>query len=131
MSGEAETSNKEPSPKRLYVGNLAFATNEESLKTLFSAAGEIASARVVRSRGGRSRGFGIVEFVDEASAQSAITKFNEHEFEGRNILVRVDEPKRGNRPEKPDTPSAKIFVGNVSTYTTGSLLHSVLLHWTL
>lgn len=117
MSGEAETAqNKEPSPKRLYVGNLAFATNEENLKALFEGAGELESARIVRSRGGRSRGFGIVEFADEAAAQEAITKFNEHEFEGRNILVRIDEPKRGNRPDKPDTPSAKIFVGNVSSF---------------
>ena len=48
---------------KVYVGNLSFDTNEESLKELFSQAGEVVSANIITDKfSGRSKGFGFVEF---------------------------------------------------------------------
>jgi len=57
---------------KLYVGNLSFDTTDQGLEQSFSKYGELVSATVVRDRStDRSRGFGFVEFSQEADAQKA------------------------------------------------------------
>ena len=47
---------------KLYVGNLPYTAKEESLKEHFSAAGSVASVKIIIDREtGRSKGFGFVE----------------------------------------------------------------------
>ncbi len=59
---------------KLYVGNLPFQTTEADLKNFFSEAGEVVRATVVIDKfTNRSRGFGFVEFADDAGAQQALT----------------------------------------------------------
>ena len=54
--------------RKLYVGNLSFKTEEQTLEQLFSEAGPVASARVVRDKAtGQSRGFGFVEMDSDLS----------------------------------------------------------------
>ena len=78
----------------IYVGNLAYSTNDESLRSAFSAYGEVASARVVSDRmTGRSKGFGFVEMPDRAQAQSAIDALNGKELDGRTLRVNESQPK--------------------------------------
>jgi RNA recognition motif-containing protein len=85
--------------KKLYVGGLSYDTTDDSLKTKFSEAGTVASASVVMDKmSGRSRGFGFVEFDNDADADKAIEMFNEKEFEGRRITVNVARP-REDRPQ--------------------------------
>ena len=78
---------------RLYVGNLPYKTDDESLKAQFSAAGQVSSAKVIQDRDtGRSKGFGFVEFATDADANKAIEMFNGQEFEGRKLVVNVARP---------------------------------------
>ncbi len=78
----------------IYVGNLAYQTNDESLRSAFAAYGEVASARVVSDRmTGRSKGFGFVEMPDRAQAQSAIDALNGKELDGRTLRVNESQPK--------------------------------------
>jgi len=78
----------------IYVGNLAYSTNDESLKSAFAAYGEVASARVVSDRmTGRSKGFGFVEMPDRAQAQAAIDALNGKELDGRTLRVNESQPK--------------------------------------
>lgn len=78
----------------IYVGNLAYSTNDESLRSAFSAYGEVSSARVVSDRmTGRSKGFGFVEMPDRAQAQAAIDALNGQELEGRTLRVNESQPK--------------------------------------
>jgi RNA recognition motif-containing protein len=78
----------------LFVGSLAYATTDDSLKAFFEAAGPVASARVITDRdSGRSKGFGFVEFEDEANSQKAIDQLDGKELDGRAIAVSVARPR--------------------------------------
>jgi RNA recognition motif-containing protein len=72
----------------LYVGNLNYRTEQESLRSLFSQFGEVVSATILTDRDtGRSRGFGFVEMGDQDAASAAIQGLNGTEFEGRTLKV--------------------------------------------
>ena len=61
----------------IYVGNLAYKSTDEDLRTLFAQYGEVTSARVVVDRAsGRSKGFGFVEMPNAEEAQKAIDALN-------------------------------------------------------
>jgi len=80
--------------QNLFVGSLAWATTDASLKELFETVGEVTSARVVTDRDThKSRGFGFVEFADEANNQKAVDKLNGKELDGRQITVSIARPK--------------------------------------
>ncbi|MFZ2126532.1 MAG: RNA-binding protein [Candidatus Microsaccharimonas sp.] len=88
--------------QNLFIGSLAYATNDDSLKAFFETIGEVASARVVSDREtGRSKGFGFVEFVDEANNQKAVDQLNGKELDGRPINVSLARPKE-DRPRGGD-----------------------------
>jgi RNA recognition motif-containing protein len=73
---------------KLYVGNLNYRTESESLRSLFTQFGEVVSATVLTDRDtGRSRGFGFVEMADQDAASAAIQGLNGTEFEGRMLKV--------------------------------------------
>ena len=74
--------------RKLFVGNLNFATTSDDLRTLFAEEGTCESATVMMDRvTGRSRGFGFVEMSTEEEAQRAAEKFNGFNFQGRNLNV--------------------------------------------
>ncbi len=78
----------------IYVGNLAYKTTDDDLRTLFSAHGEVTSARVVTDRiSGQSKGFGFVEMPDRDSAQKAIEAINGQDLQGRALRVNESQPK--------------------------------------
>ena len=80
--------------KKLYVGNLPWSVNEQSLKDMFSPFGEITEAIVISDRyTGRSKGFVFVTFANEADAEKAIAEMAEKEIEGRKIMVNVARPR--------------------------------------
>jgi RNA recognition motif-containing protein len=85
--------------KKLYVGNLSYSVNDDSLQQHFSAFGTIASAKVMMDRdSGRSKGFGFVEMSSDAEAQAAISGMNGKSVDGRDMVVneaRPMEPRTG------------------------------------
>lgn len=85
---------------KLYVGNLPYSYNEDSLKELFSAYGNIVSTAIISDRAtNRSKGFGFVEIEDDAQAKKAIEEMNGKDIEGRNIVVNEARP-REERPRR-------------------------------
>ena len=79
---------------KLFVGNLPWSVDDQKLEELFSSYGELVSARVVTDReSGRSRGFGFVEYADDAAAQAAIEAMDGENVDGRDITVSVARPK--------------------------------------
>lgn len=86
--------------QNLFIGSLAYATNDDTLKAFFEQIGEVDSARVITDRDtNRSKGFGFVEFVDEANNQKAVDELNGKELDGRPIAVSIARPKE-DRPRR-------------------------------
>lgn len=84
---------------RLYVGNLAYGTNDDGLRAHFEGAGEVKSAEVVMDRmSGRSKGFGFVEMAAEDGAQNAMNTLNGSELDGRPIKIDFAKPKEERPP---------------------------------
>ena len=80
--------------KKLYVGNLSFSVNDDSLRQVFSEVGNVESAKVITDRdSGRSKGFGFVEMSSDDEAQAAIAKFNDTEHNGRRLTVSEARPQ--------------------------------------
>jgi len=86
--------------KKLYVGNLPYSVNDQKLNEMFSAVGEVTSAKVITDYdSGRSKGFGFVEMANDDDAKKAITALDGKDFDGRAIKVNEARPKedRDNR----------------------------------
>lgn len=82
------------SSQNLFVGSLAYATNDDGLKSHFEQIGAVKSARVITDReSGRSKGFGFVEFEDEANNQKAIDQLDGKDLDGRAIAISLARPK--------------------------------------
>ena len=81
--------------KKLYVGNLPYKITSDELNSLFTEFGDIVDAVVITDRAsGRSKGFGFVEFADEAVAQKAVDAMNGKEMEERKLVVNFARPPR-------------------------------------
>ena len=74
----------------IYVGNLAFSTNNADLEALFAEHGEVTRAQVITDRDtGRSRGFGFVEMASTDEANNAIRSLNGRNVDGRDLKVNL------------------------------------------
>eukprot|EP00744_Colponema_vietnamica_P001202 GILI01002014.1.p1 GENE.GILI01002014.1~~GILI01002014.1.p1 ORF type:complete len:202 (-),score=59.46 GILI01002014.1:191-757(-) len=83
---------------RLYVSNLSFSTDDNSLNDAFSKYGSIKDCHIVKDRfDGRSRGFGFVSFENDADADEAVSALNNTELDGRTIRVERARAEGGGR----------------------------------
>ncbi|HNX72897.1 MAG TPA: RNA-binding protein [Spirochaetales bacterium] len=83
--------------KKVYVGNMNYATAENQLRDLFAQYGEVTSVNIIVDRyTGKAKGFGFVEMANDDEAQKAIDALNGFEFMGRQLRVNEaeDKPRR-------------------------------------
>jgi len=85
---------------RLYIGNLSWDTNEDSLQAALSEDGRtVKDIHMVMDREtGRPRGFAFAEMANDADAQAAIDALNGVELDGRALTVneaRERQPRSG------------------------------------
>lgn len=79
---------------KLFVGSLAWATTDDSMKAHFETIAPVLSARVVTDReSGRSRGFGFVEYENDEDGKKAIDQLNNSDLDGRQITVNEARPR--------------------------------------
>lgn len=84
---------------KIFVGNLGFSVNNDSLTTKFEQYGSVTSAKVITDRDtGRSKGFAFVEMSTKSEAEAAIEALNGSEFEGRQINVSEAKPQEPRSP---------------------------------
>jgi cold-inducible RNA-binding protein len=84
--------------KNLYVGNMAFSTNEDRLREVFSQYGTVDKVQIVMDREtGRSRGFAFVEM--SSGGDAAIQALHGSQLDGRTLTVNEARPQedRGSR----------------------------------
>jgi len=85
----------------MYVSNLSFHTNEETLRDLFTPFGNVNSAKIIMDReSGQSRGFGFVEMDVVAEGQAAMKSLNNKDIEGRPLSVSVAKEKTSRSDRK-------------------------------
>ncbi|MDR6213718.1 RNA-binding protein [Paracidovorax wautersii] len=79
---------------KIYVGNLPYTVDDESLRSNFAEFGGVSSAKVMMDREtGRSKGFGFVEMESAEVAQAAITGLHGVSVNGRSIVVNLARPR--------------------------------------
>ena len=78
----------------IFVGNLTFNTTESDLQAAFGVYGSVERINIVTDRAsGQPRGFAFVEMTDRGAAQTAITKLNGVDLNGRAMNVNEARPK--------------------------------------
>ncbi len=84
---------------KLYVGNLAYATTEDDLRTLFAQAGTVVTVDLIKDRfTGDSKGFAFVEMSSQSEGENAIKMFNGYSLDNREIKVNVARPREERGP---------------------------------
>lgn len=80
---------------KLFVGGLAWATSDVSLRKAFETFGVVRDAKVITDReSGQSRGFGFVTFEQEDDARTAMDQMNGAVLDGRTVRVNEAEEKQ-------------------------------------
>ncbi|QQG43328.1 MAG: RNA-binding protein [Candidatus Daviesbacteria bacterium] len=80
--------------KKLFVGSLPWEVDDNKLAEIFSQAGTVVSAQVIKDRdSGRSKGYGFVEMSTEEEAQKAVQTLNGSDVSGRQIVVNIARPR--------------------------------------
>ena len=79
--------------KKIYVGNLSFNMDDQTLSGLFQSFGTVESVKIITDRDtGRSKGFAFVEMSTDAEATAAIEQLNGQEQLGRALNVTEAKP---------------------------------------
>jgi RNA recognition motif-containing protein len=130
-------------PKRtgfgVWVGNLAFSTTRDDLRTFLTTRGALSKDEITRihlpddpsRRKGthRNRGFAYIDFISKEVEQKVIG-LSEQELNGRKVLIKSASSFEG-RPESKQAesgkkagnpPAKKIFVGNLAFDATKEML---------
>ncbi len=82
--------------KKVFVGGLAWATDDAGLEAAFAKFGEITEAVVIKDRDtGRSRGFGFVAFTSVEAKDRAVAEMDGAELDGRTIRVNEAQERSG------------------------------------
>lgn len=80
---------------KLYVGNLSYSLNDQSLQEHFAAFGTVVSCKVITDKeSGRSKGFAFVEMSTPEEAQAAISNLDNKEVGGRPLRVNEARPPK-------------------------------------
>ena len=78
----------------IYVGNLPGTVNENDLREVFQAFGEVEKAAVIKDKfSGESRGFGFIEMPNKIEAEKAISMVNGKDLKGRTAKVNEAKPR--------------------------------------
>lgn len=84
--------------RRLYAGNLNFEITDSALREIFSRAGGVERAEVMKDRWtGVSRGFGFVDMMTIEDAEAAIGELDGAEVMGRALRVAIAKPRETGR----------------------------------
>ena len=81
--------------RKIYVGNLPYSADQQSLEQKFAQCGSVDSVNLITDRdSGRSKGFGFIEMSSEAEARKAIEEFNGSDYDGRPLTVNEAKPQQ-------------------------------------
>jgi cold-inducible RNA-binding protein len=80
--------------RKLYVGNLPYSIDQQTLQDTFSKCGTVESVNLIMNRDtGQSKGFAFVEMSSRGEAQRAIQEINGSNLDGRALTVNEAKPQ--------------------------------------
>ena len=86
-----------PESDTLFVGNIPFSADEQSVRRLFGGKGEIAGVRLPTDpESGRPKGYGYVQYASMDGARTAFNELNGAELNGRPIRLDYSTPRPSN-----------------------------------
>jgi len=129
---------KTPSKSTLFIANLPFSVDDDSLKKIFEGF-DVKSAHVVKTKSGKSRGYGFVTFGTEEDQVNAMKAVDNKEVTGDNgarvLSVKIaltgqegddesdDTPNNTNAPHSATTTTSDTKPTTATTTTTTSADH--------
>lgn len=78
----------------VFVGNLSFKSNENSVKNFFSKVGNVVGVRIAKHEDGKQKGFCHVDF-DTSDAATAAVGLAGQNLDGREVRVDMSQPRTG------------------------------------
>ncbi len=79
---------------KLYVGNLSKSTTQDELNVLFTQAGEVTAAEVIKDRkSGESKGFAFITMSAQSEADKAVSMFNTYSLSDHALKVSLAKPR--------------------------------------
>ncbi|KAA6397247.1 MAG: hypothetical protein EZS28_007226 [Streblomastix strix] len=105
----------------LFIRNINFQTNEQSLSRHFQGIGQVIRVSIPRDEQGKSKGFGFVEFKDNQTAQFAYNTLNQSLLDGRIIYIEFSKeraPSNGRPPSVIRDPKSELYVSGLNYSTT-------------
>jgi len=108
--------NEDDSEGKLFVGGLAWDSDEESIRGYFEKFGPVDAVKLKRNREDTSkhRGFCFVKFANPADADAVLNQKEPHFIDGS----KVDPKSACPMGVKPEQRTKKIFVGGLQAETT-------------
>ena len=86
---------------KLYVGNLAYSTTQESLRAFFAPHGNVTEVNVMMDRmSGRPRGFAFVTMETKEAADAAVAALNGKNLDGRALKINEARPREERPPSE-------------------------------
>ena len=78
----------------IFVGNLSFKTTQDELQAAFANYGAVERVSIVTDRdSGQPRGFAFVEMTNRSEAETAISRLNGADLNGRAMNVNEARPR--------------------------------------
>ena len=85
----------------IYVGNLADDVNDQDLREVFEAFGQVESVNIIKDKfSGESKGFGFIEMPSKDEAQAAIKDADGTDLKGQTIKVNEARPRPSSGPRR-------------------------------
>ncbi|MBA0552424.1 hypothetical protein Golob_023234 [Gossypium lobatum] len=117
VSGSEEEDASEPSEEaKLFVGNLPYDVDSQSLAMLFEKAGTVEIAEVIyNSDTEQSRGFGFITMSSVEEAEKAAETFNGYDLNGRLLTVNKASPRGSRIDQSPRVyeQAFRVYAGNL------------------
>lgn len=91
----AQKDNNAEESTTIYVGNLSYNTNEDSLKNFLddNQIANVKEIRLIKDNDGNSKGFAYIEFDDVPSA-ATVVELNNSDLDGRSLRINFENKKR-------------------------------------
>ncbi|XP_047940740.1 polyadenylate-binding protein RBP45-like isoform X2 [Salvia hispanica] len=109
--------------RSLWIGDLQYWMDEQYLYGCFATAGEVVSAKVIRSKQtGQSEGYGFIEFVSHAAAERNLQTYNGALMPNVEQTFRLNWASMGAGEKRDDAPEYTVFVGDLAADVTDYML---------